>query len=93
MLKIDDIAGLAGGCSLYMEGLANGGANKRVPSTNVLASEATSVATRAATMVWFTVGRFELGAEQKVAKVLWSAVGYNVGLWNCLLEERQVGTP
>ena len=45
--KIDDvdIAGLAGGCSLYMEGLASGGANKRVPSTNVLASEATSVAT------------------------------------------------
>ena len=23
--KIDDIAGLAGGCSLYMEGLASGG--------------------------------------------------------------------
>ena len=43
--KIDDIAGLAGGCSSYMEGLASGGANKCLPRTNVLASEATSVAT------------------------------------------------
>ena len=69
-----------------MEGLASGGANKCIPRTDVLASEAMSVATWAATMVWFTVGQFELGADQKVVKVLWSAVGHNGGLWNGLLE-------
>ena len=37
-------------------------------------------------MVWFTVGQFELGADQKVVKVLWLAVGFNGGLWNGLLE-------
>ena len=31
--KIDDIAGLAGGCSSYMEGLASGGANKCITRT------------------------------------------------------------
>ena len=34
-------------------------------------------------------GQFELGADQKVAKVLWSVVGHNGGLWNGLLEEAQ----
>jgi len=69
-----------------MEGLASGGACKCIPRTDVLASEAMSVATWAATMVWFTAGQFELGADQKVVKVLCSAVGHNGGLWNGLSE-------
>jgi len=31
-------------------------------------------------------GQFELGADQKVAKVLWLAVGHSGALWNGLLE-------
>jgi len=39
-----------------MQGLASGGANKCLPRTNMLASEATLVTTWAAAKVWLTVG-------------------------------------
>ena len=47
--EVDDITCLAGGCSLYMEGLDSGGARKCLPGTDVLACEA-------AAMVRLTVG-------------------------------------
>ena len=79
-------AGLAGGCSPYVEGLASSGANKCIPRTDVLASEAMLVATWAATMVWFTfwsiwAGCWPKGCEGSLVggRPQWGALEWPVG--------------
>ena len=70
----------AGGCSSYMEGMASGGTNKCVQMSWQVWH---CWLPWAATVVWFAVGRFELGADQKVVKVLcrsqWGALEWPVG--------------
>ena len=64
--EVDDIARLAGSCSSYVEVLASGGACERLPSSDVLACEATSVVAWFAPLVWLVVYWLELCTNQKV---------------------------
>ena len=74
--QIDQVLGLASRCGSYMEGLSSGCALDGGTCLDVVAGKAASTATRAASTGWLEEGWLELGADQKVPKVLRSAIGH-----------------
>ena len=69
-----------------MESLSSGCAPDGGAYLDVVAGKAALAATTAASMGCFKEGWLELCGDQKILKVLWSAVSNERALWDGLLE-------